>query len=107
MVGLPGLRRNEAAESCGAQEPQRSHLVLASSRYGLCVWKRGGSPGEVRPGEVYLEPGGAGDLGPRSARAQLMFDGLGAKLKSAAPPADVASTVSGMLEELREDIAEE
>jgi hypothetical protein len=47
-------------------------------------------------------------ISAREAReAQLMFDGLAAKLKSAAPPADVKSTVSGMLEELREDIAEE
>jgi hypothetical protein len=47
-------------------------------------------------------------ISTREAReAQLMFDGLGAKLKNAAPPADVKSTVSGMLEELREDIAEE
>ena len=47
-------------------------------------------------------------ISAREAReAQLMFDGLGAKLKNAAPPADVKSTVSGMLEELREDIADE
>jgi hypothetical protein len=47
-------------------------------------------------------------ISAREAReAQLMFDGLGSKLKSGAPPADVKSTVSGMLEELSEDIAEE
>jgi hypothetical protein len=47
-------------------------------------------------------------ISAREAReAQLMFDGLGAKLKSGAPPADVKSTVSGMLEELSEDIADE
>ena len=47
-------------------------------------------------------------ISTREAReAQLMFDGLGAKLKSGAPPADVKSTVSGMLEELSEDIADE
>jgi len=47
-------------------------------------------------------------ISAREAReAQLMFDGLGAKLKSGAPAADVKSTVSGMLEELSEDIAGE
>jgi len=38
---------------------------------------------------------------------QLLFDSLGKKLKDGAPPKDVKSTVSGMLEELREDIARE
>ena len=47
-------------------------------------------------------------ISAREAReAQLLFDSLGTKLKSGAPPADVKSTVSGMLEELREDIAGE
>ena len=43
-----------------------------------------------------------------SAReAQLLFASLGSKLKDGAPAAQVKSTVSGMLEELREDIARE
>jgi hypothetical protein len=47
-------------------------------------------------------------ISAREAReAQLLFDSLGKKLKDGAPPAQVKSTVSGMLEELREDIARE
>jgi hypothetical protein len=43
-----------------------------------------------------------------SAReAQLLFDSLGKKLQANAPPTDVKSTVSGMLEELNDDIASE
>jgi hypothetical protein len=47
-------------------------------------------------------------ISAREAReAQLLFDDLGKKLQSSAPPKEVKSTVSGMLEELREDIARE
>jgi hypothetical protein len=47
-------------------------------------------------------------ISAREAReAQLLFDDLGKKLQASAPPKDVKSTVSGMLEELREDIARE
>jgi hypothetical protein len=44
----------------------------------------------------------------REAReAQLLFDSLGKKLQANAPATEVKSTVSGMLEEFREDIARE
>ncbi len=47
-------------------------------------------------------------ISAREAReAQLLFDSLGNQLKSNAPPTKVKSTVSGMREELREDIARE
>ena len=47
-------------------------------------------------------------ISAREAREQqLLFDSLGKKLKDGAPPKDVKSTVSGMPEELREDIARE
>ena len=47
-------------------------------------------------------------ISAREAREQqLLFDSLGKKLKDGAPPKDVKSTVSGVLEELREDIARE
>ena len=47
-------------------------------------------------------------ISAREAREQqLLFDSLGKKLKDSAPPKDVKSTVSGMLEELREDIGRE
>src|SRR5438270_3703775 len=47
-------------------------------------------------------------ISAREAReAQLLFDSLDKKLKDGAPPAQVKSTVSGMLGELREDIARE
>src|SRR5215472_812237 len=47
-------------------------------------------------------------ISAREAREQqLLFDSLGKRLKDGAPPKDVKSTVSGMLEELREDIARE
>ena len=47
-------------------------------------------------------------ISAREAReAQLLFDSLGKKLKDAAPATQVKSTVSGMLEEFREDIERE
>jgi hypothetical protein len=47
-------------------------------------------------------------ISAREAReVQLLFDSLGKKLKSSAPASEVKSTVHGMLEELREDIARE
>ena len=47
-------------------------------------------------------------ISAREAREQqLLFDSLGKKLQESAPPAQIKSTVSGMLEELREDIARE
>ena len=47
-------------------------------------------------------------ISAREAReAQLLFDSLGKKLKDSALPKDVKSTVSGMLEELCEDIGRE
>jgi hypothetical protein len=47
-------------------------------------------------------------ISAREAReAQLLFDSLGKKLKDGAPAAQVKSTVSGMLEEFREDIERE
>ena len=47
-------------------------------------------------------------ISAREAReAQLLFDSLGSKLKDGAPPAQIKSTVSGMLEELNDDIARE
>ena len=47
-------------------------------------------------------------ISAREAReAQLLFESLGKKLKDGAPPAQVKSTVSGMLEEFREDIERE
>ena len=50
----------------------------------------------------------ASAISAREAReAQLMFDGLAAKLKAGAPPADVKNTIIGMVEELSEDIAGE
>ena len=47
-------------------------------------------------------------ISAREAReAQLLFDSLGKKLKDGAPPAQIKSTVSGMLEEFNDDIARE
>ena len=47
-------------------------------------------------------------ISAREAReAQLLFDSLGKKLKDGATPAQIKSTVSGMLEEFNDDIARE
>jgi hypothetical protein len=47
-------------------------------------------------------------ISAREAREQqLLFDSLGGQLKASATPAKVKSTVSGMVRELREDIARE
>ena len=47
-------------------------------------------------------------ISAREAReAQLLFDSLGKKLQANAPATDVKSTVSGMLEEINDDISRE
>jgi len=47
-------------------------------------------------------------ISAREAREQqLLFDSLGNQLKSGAPAGQVKSTISGMLDELREDIERE
>jgi hypothetical protein len=47
-------------------------------------------------------------ISAREAREQqLLFDSLGKQLKSGAPPTQVKSTVSGMIDELHEDIERE
>lgn len=47
-------------------------------------------------------------ISAREAREQqLLFDSLDKQLKSSAPPAKVKSTISGMIEELHEDIERE
>ena len=47
-------------------------------------------------------------ISAREAReAQLLFDSLGNKLKDSARPAQIKSTVSGMLEEFSDNIARE
>jgi hypothetical protein len=47
-------------------------------------------------------------ISAREAREQqLLFDSLGKQLKSGAPATQVRSTISGMLDELREDIERE
>ena len=47
-------------------------------------------------------------ISAREAREQqLLFDSLDQQLKSGAPAAQVKSTVSGMVEELHEDIERE
>jgi hypothetical protein len=50
----------------------------------------------------------APSISAREAREQqLLFDSLDNQLKSGAPPTKVKSTISGMLDELREDIERE
>ena len=50
----------------------------------------------------------APSISAREAREQqLLFDSLDNQLKTSAPATKVRSTISGMLEELREDIARE
>ena len=50
----------------------------------------------------------APSISTREAREQqLLLDSLGNQLKSGAPPTQVKSTISGMLDELREDIERE
>ena len=50
----------------------------------------------------------APSISTREAREQqLLLDSLGNQVKSGAPPTQVKSTISGMLDELREDIERE
>jgi hypothetical protein len=47
-------------------------------------------------------------ISAREAREQqLLFDSLGNQLKTSVPAADIKATVTGMLDELKDDIAAE
>ena len=77
-------------------------IVVAAGIIGFVAARAGST--EARSNWDKVAPA----ISAREAReAQLLFDSLGKKLKDGAPPAQIKSTVSGMLEEFREDIARE
>ena len=113
-LGYQGWYSTEVALAASAQEKAqaRSSLnqVTASLRSVDTAYASGNAAeaqtkfDEARSNWDKIAP----VISAREAREQqLLFDSLGKKLKDGAPPKDVKSTVSGMLEELREDIARE
>jgi hypothetical protein len=113
-LGHNGLFSPEAALAASPQQKAQArndlNQVMAALRSVDTAYASGnGAEAQTRFSEARTTwDKVAPAISAREAReAQLLFDSLGTKLKSGAPPAEVKSTVSGMLEELREDIAGE
>jgi hypothetical protein len=109
-LGYHGLYSTEVALAASAQERNSLNQVTAALRSVDTAYASGNAAEaqtkfeEARANWDKIAP----VISAREAREQqLLFDSLGKKLKDGAPPKDVKSTVSGMLEELREDIARE
>jgi hypothetical protein len=113
-VGNQGWFGTEAASAASPQEKTQArndlNVVMASLRSVDTAYASGNAAEaqtkfeEARSTWNKIAP----TISAREAReAQLLFDSLGKKLQANAPATDVKSTVSGMLEELREDIARE
>jgi hypothetical protein len=109
---LPGPAQSALAASSQEKAEARNYLnqVTASLRSVDTAYASGNAAEaqskyeEARSNWDKVAPA----ISAREAREQqLLFDSLGKKLKDGAPAEDVKSTVSGMLEELREDIARE
>jgi hypothetical protein len=113
-LGYQGWYGNEQAFAASPQEKTQARRdldqVIASLRTVDTAYASGNAAeaqtkfNEARSTWNKVAPA----ISAREAReAQLLFDSLGTKLKSGAPATEVKSTVSGMLEELNEDIAGE
>ena len=114
VVGSRGWFGTGAASAASPQEKtqarQNLDVVLASLRSVDTSYASGNAAEaqtkfeQVRSAWNKVAPA----ISAREAReAQLLFDSLGKKLQASAPATDVKSTVSGMLEELNDDIARE
>jgi hypothetical protein len=113
-VGNQGWFGTEAASAASPQEKTQArndlNVVMASLRSVDTAYASGNAAeaqtkfDEARSAWNKVAPA----ISAREAReAQLLFDSLGKKLQASAPTTDVKSTVSGMLEELNDDIARE
>ena len=112
LVGLGYTVWDKSGEAVAATSEQKAAFqqVLTSLQAVDTAYASGNAAeaqarfGEAKSSWDKVSPA----ISNREAReAQLLFDSLGNQLKTNAPPKDVKSTVDGMLDELREDIASE
>ena len=113
-LGYHGWYSTEVALAASAQEKAQARNSLNQVTAALRSVDTAYASGNAAEAQTKFEEARsnwdkiAPVISAREAREQqLLFDSLGKKLKDGAPPKDVKSTVSGMLEELREDIARE
>ena len=113
-LGYQGWYSTESALAASAQEKAQARTSLNQVTAALRSVDTAYASGNAAEAQTKFEEARsnwnkvAPAISAREAReAQLLFDSLGKKLQDGAPPAQVKSTVSGMLEELREDIARE
>ncbi len=113
-LGHHGWYGTEAALAASAQEKAQARNSLNQVTTALRSVDTAYASGNAAEAQTKFEEARsnwnkvAPVISAREAReAQLLFDSLDKKLKDGAPPAQVKSTVSGMLGELREDIARE
>ena len=113
-LGYQGWYSTEVALAASAQEKaqaRNSHTQVTASLRSVDTAYASGNAAEAQT--KFEEAKSNWDkvstaISAREAReAQLLFDSLGKKLKDGAPPAQIKSTVSGMLEEFNDDIARE
>lgn len=112
-VGNQGWFGTDAASAASPQEKTRRNdlnVVMASLRSVDTSYASGNAAEAQTKFEQARSAWNkvAPTISAREAReAQLLFDSLGKKLQANDPATDVKSTVSGMLEELNDDIARE
>ena len=113
-LGYHGWYSTEVALAASAQEKAQARNSLNQVTAALRSADTAYASGNAAEAQTKFEEARsnwdkvAPVISAREAReAQLLFDSLGKKLKDGAPPAQIKSTVSGMLEEFREDIARE
>ena len=113
-LGYHGLYSIEVALAASAQEKAQARNSLNQVTAALRSVDTAYASGNAAEAQSKYEEARsnwdkvAPAISAREAReAQLLFDSLGKKLKDGAPLAQIKSTVSGMLEEFREDIARE
>jgi len=113
-LGYHGWYSTETALAASAQEKAQVRNSLNQVTAALRSVDTAYASGNAAEAQTRFEEARANwdkiapAISAREAREQqLLFDSLGKNLKDGAPPKDVKSTVSGMLEELREDIARE
>ena len=113
-LGYQGWYSTEVALAASAQEKAQARSSLNQVTASLRSVDTAYASGNAAEARSKFEEAKANwnkvasAISAREAReAQLLFDSLGSKLKDGAPPAQIKSTVSGMLEEFNDDIARE
>jgi hypothetical protein len=113
-IGFVDSSRNDAAIAATAKQKSHSRQSLERVRSSLRAVDTAYASGNAAEAQTRLEEARsawnevAPSISTREAREQqLLLDSLGNQVKSGAPPTQVKSTISGMLDELREDIERE